>query len=324
MSGKVDPNIRAKKVAAARLSVASNSVLTLAKLITGLLTGSVSILSEAVHSANDLVAALIAFFSVRVADMPADEEHPYGHGKIESLSGMVEAVLIFVAATYILSEAVHKLSHRGELQRIDIGLGVMVFSMAVNAIISARLRSVARETESPALMADAEHLRTDSLTSAGVVVGLGLVWATGKPIFDPLIAMGVALIIYRSAWSLLREAVGPLVDAHLPPEEIAQLEKILNGDQDVRGFHKLRTRRSGSHRHIDAHVLLDDELTLLEAHAITERLEDAIRLTLPNVEITLHTEPYKAELWHQHEEHGAPLPVLAQPGASEHEIREGE
>lgn len=299
---------RRDKVAAARLSILSNTLLTIGKLVAGVLSGSVSVLSEAAHSATDLLASWIAFFSVRIADQPADEGHPYGHGKVESLSGMAEALLIFGAAAYIVYEAVDRLIHRAGPPRPDIGIGVMLASVIVNSLVARHLYQVARRTDSLALEADAEHLRTDVFTSVGVLAGLILGRLTGWPLLDPIVAIAVSLLIMSAAARLMRGAVAPLMDERLSADEVEAVRTVLDNEPAVRGYHKLRTRKSGSSRYVDAHVLMDDHMTLLEAHDLTECLEDRIRGELPNTEVTLHTEPYHAEQRHQYEQHGAPPP----------------
>lgn len=292
------------KVAAAKLSVISNTVLTITKLVVGNVTGSVSVLSEAAHSANDLVAAGIAYFSVRMSDRPADARHPYGHGKIESVSGMVEALLVFGAAGYIIYEAASKLVHRAERLLVLPGIAVMVLSAVTNILVSQRLFRVARETDSLALRADAEHLRTDVVTSVGVVLGLGIVHVTGWYVLDPIVAIGVALIICRAAYALTRDALHGLMDTGLPDADLRTVIGVLEAEPAVLAYHKVRTRKSGSSRHIDAHVLVADDMTLSEAHELTERLEDEIRSKLPRAEVMLHTEPHDAEMEHQREHHG--------------------
>lgn len=299
---------RREKVAAARLSIYSNTLLTLLKLVVGAISGSVSVLSEAAHSSTDLVASWIAFFSVRMADTPADQEHPYGHGKIESISGMAEALLIFGAAGFIIYEAVNKLAHRQGPEHIDLGLAAMVVSSITNALIARHLFLVAEKTDSLALKADAEHLRTDVFTSLGVLAGLALVRFTGLAWIDPVAGLAVALLILKASWELTREAFDPLMDTQLPDEDQSIVRGVLESEPRVLAYHKLRTRKSGSYRYVDAHVLLDDDLSLLVAHDITEELEDRIRERLPNTEITLHTEPYRAEQRHQYEQHGGPHP----------------
>src|SRR5665647_23190 len=191
-----------KKVSIARLSIVSNTLLIIIKLAVGLISGSVSIISEAIHSSMDLVAAIIAFLSVRVSDNPPDSRHPYGHGKIENISGVIEALLIFIASIWIIIEAVKKLfGGKIELESIGLGSLVMLISAIVNIIVSRRLYKVARATNSVALEADALHLKTDVYTSMGVAVGLGLIIITGINWLDPLIAMFVALFIIKEAVS---------------------------------------------------------------------------------------------------------------------------
>lgn len=304
------PERRRRKEAAARRSIVSNTLLVGLKLGVGLWTGSVSVLSEAIHSATDLVASGIAFFSVRYSDAPPDDEHPYGHGKIESLSGMAEALLIFAAAAYICYEAISKLRAPGEAHPLtaDAGMVVMGLSVVVNILVSRHLYRVAEETDSQALHADAEHLRTDVLTSLGVLIGLALVRLTGHSWLDPVTALCVALVIMHAAFRLTYDAYQLLLDVRLPPEDEERIRDILEADDRVLGYHKLRTRKSGSFRHADVHVQIDDDCTLVVAHEITEELEDQIRAALPSTHINIHIEPYRAELQHQYEAHGAPPP----------------
>lgn len=293
----------ASKVAAARLSVLSNTCITVVKLVVGVATGSISVLSEAAHSANDLVAAGLAFFAVRMSDRPADDRHPYGHGKIENISGFLEAGLILLAAAYIVYEAVHRLIRGSEHLIVWPGIIAMLVSALTNILVSRRLFKVAAETDSMALKADAEHLRTDVLTSLGVVAGLAAVYITGWYVLDPIVAIAVALLIVRAAVRLLNEALHGLMDASLPEADLAHVRAVLDAEPAVLAYHKLRARKTGSSRHIDAHVLVSDDLTLLEAHRLTEDLEDRIRQRIPRADVTLHTEPHDAEMQHQEEHH---------------------
>lgn len=292
---------RNEKVAAARLSILSNVVLVALKLAVGFSIGSVAVLSEAVHSATDLLAALIAFLAVRASDVPPDEQHPYGHGKVESVSGAIEALLILAAGVFIAVHAVQTLIAPPPAQGVGWGVAVMALSALVNTLVARRLFVVAQRTDSLALEADAHHLSVDVWTSLGVVIGLALVTLTGMPLFDPLVALIVAGFIVRTAYRLTRDAVAPLIDAGLPPAEVGSVENVLRADARVLGWHKLRSRKSGSQRHIDLHVQVDDEMSLREAHALTEDLEDRIRATLPNSEVVIHTEPFEEERRH-HEE----------------------
>jgi len=284
----------------------SNSALTLVKLIVGTWSGSVGILSEAVHSSTDLVASIIALFAVRASDTPPDPEHPYGHGKIESVSGLVEAMLIFGAAGYILYEIAARLKYPtvSQSRAINAGIVVMAFSMVANIFISRMLSRVARETDSEALRADAAHLNTDVITSFGVFLGLLLVRTTGVAWYDSLVAAGVAILLVVTAVKLTRDAMRLLLDYRLPHAEEQLIIRILEDDPRVLGFHKLRTRKSGSMRHADVHVQMDDECTLVFAHEVTESIEDAIRAALPGIVINIHIEPYHYEMRHQKEMHG--------------------
>jgi cation diffusion facilitator family transporter len=224
------------------------------------------------------------------------------------MSGLIQAVLIFGAAAYIVYEAVSRLRQPPEPLRVGFGLVVMVLSSVTNVLVARYLFRVSEATDSLALRADAEHLRTDVVTSVGVIVGLALVAVTGRSELDPIAALLVALVIVRAAYRLVRAALEPLMDARLPEGDLALVKSVLDAEPSVMAYHKLRTRKSGSSRHVDAHVLVDDHLTLVEAHALTERLEDRIRELLPRAEVMLHTEPHDAEVEHQLEFHGSVEP----------------
>lgn len=281
-----------EKTRAASISVLSNTVLTTGKVVIGLTSGSVSILSEGIHSGIDLVAAIIALFAVRESGKPADDRHTYGHGKIENVSGTVEALLIFIAAIWIIVEAVHKLSAGVAVDNLGWGLVIMGFSAVVNLLVSTLLLKVAKKTDSVALEADALHLRTDVVTSAGVFVGLLLMKITGWEIFDPLIAILVALLIIKAAYDLTKEAFMPLVDVSIDEEEYQVILAVLNeyASQFVE-FHKLRTRRAGSERHIDLHLVVPKYESLLRVHELCDQIEKEIEEKLPRTNILIHAEP---------------------------------
>ena len=216
------------------LSVASNTLLTAGKLVAGFATGSVSILSEAAHSAIDLIAAGIATFSVHVADRPPDHTHPYGHEKIENISGVIEGLLIFAAALWIIYEAVDKLLHGVDLRYLGHGLVVMGISGAMNLVVARLLKKSAIRNRSVALEADAAHLYADVYTSVGVFVGLAVI-TVGSRYFkadlawlDPLIAIGVAVLILATAYRITRKSFFPLLDSSASPGEIAKIEGVMN------------------------------------------------------------------------------------------------
>jgi cation diffusion facilitator family transporter len=281
-----------KKVKTARLSIFSNSLLIAMKLVVGLISGSVSIISEAIHSGMDLVAAIIAYFSVRVSDTPADERHPYGHGKFENVSGVIEAVLIFFAAGWIIYEAVKKLSGSVEIEAIGLGSLVMLISATVNWFISKRLYKVAKETESIALEADALHLKTDVYTSLGVAVGLGLIWLTGWTILDPIVAIGVALLILKESWNLLGNAYAPLLDTAISDNELADIKEVL--DSYKLKYHNLKTRKSGHYRFAELHLEMSPNTELQKVHQICDEIENAIKQKIHNIEINIHVEPVES------------------------------
>lgn len=278
------------KVKVARLSIVSNTFLIILKIVVGLLSGSVSIISEAIHSSMDLIAALIAFFSVKVSDNPPDSRHPYGHGKVENISGVIEAILIFIAAIWIITEAVKKLL--GEeivLDVIWLGSAVMLISAIVNTLVSRKLYKVARETRSVALEADALHLKTDVYTSAGVAVGLGLIFITGIKWLDPVVAILVALFIIKESYSLLRRAFTPLLDTAWGEDEIEDLERRLN--QMEVNYHDLRTRVAGNYRFVDIHVEIPEDESVGNAHSYCDMIEDKLNSLYDNITVTIHVEP---------------------------------
>jgi cation diffusion facilitator family transporter len=278
------------KVKIARLSIVSNTLLIIMKVVVGLISGSVSIISEAIHSSMDLIAAIIAFFSVRVSDTPPDSRHPYGHGKVENISGVIEALLIFAAASMIIVEAVKKLAGEPvELDRIWIGSAIMLVSAIVNIIVSRKLYKVARETKSVALEADALHLKTDVYTSLGVAVGLGLIMITGINWLDPIVAIMVALFIIKESYTLLSKAFTPLIDTAWRENEIKDLENKLN--QMGVNYHNLRTRVGGNYRFIDIHVEIPKEESVGSAHSYCDMIENELTSIYDNLTVTIHVEP---------------------------------
>jgi cation diffusion facilitator family transporter len=289
--------INTAKSRAALVSVASNTSLVILKLVIGIFSGSVSIMSEAIHSANDLVAALIAFFSVRISDRPADSEHPFGHGKAESISGVIEAALIVFAAVWIMVEAVRKIiliyNHEGgELEHLGWGTAVMIISVVLNTLVARYLFKVAKREDSVALEADAHHLSTDVYTSLGVAGGLALVWITDWHIIDPIVAILVAMLIFSIGWKLTVAAGKHLMDSSLPESEVIEIEKIVKSEPRVVSWHRMRTRKSGSQRHIDFHIVMPAEATLVQAHEIADELEKLIAQRFAPANVVIHVDPY--------------------------------
>jgi cation diffusion facilitator family transporter len=284
--------IRTKSGAAA-LSIASNSFLIAIKLVAGAITGSIAILTEAVHSLIDLVASVIAFVSVRKADEPADADHPYGHEKVESLAATIEGMLILVGAGIIIYEASRRLVVGAEIETVPLGLAVMAFSTLANFAVSAVLSKRAKEHESPALAGDAAHLRTDALTSSGVFVGLLAVQITGAAAFDSITALLVAAVIVVTGLRIIWSSSGVLVDEALPPEEMDQVEAAIAAARtpEVAGYHKLRARQAGSRRYIDLHVQYRSGTSLERAHELAHAMRAEIEAAIRGAEVLIHVEP---------------------------------
>jgi cation diffusion facilitator family transporter len=281
------------KSGAAGLSIASNAILIALKLAAGAITGSIAILTEAVHSLIDLVASVVAFVSVRKADEPADAEHPYGHEKVESLAATIEGMLILLGAGIIVYEATHQLVVGAEVDRLGIGIAVMAFSVFANLGVSTVLSRQARAHDSQALEGDAAHLRTDALTSAGVLFGLALVQITGDAAFDPITALVVAAAIVWAGIRIIRRSSGVLVDETLPDAELDLIEAAIAAARtpEVAGYHKLRARRAGSRRHIDLHVQYRAGTSLVRAHELAHQMRDSIEAEIPHAEVLIHAEP---------------------------------
>jgi cation diffusion facilitator family transporter len=284
------PALTNQKTQVARLSVISNSFLILLKVFAGILSGSVSIISEAIHSSMDLLASIIAFFAVKISDTPSDERHNYGHGKIENVSGVVEGFLIFVAAGWIIFEAVKKMIDIQPVESIGIGSLVMLISAVVNILVSRQLYKTAKATHSVALEADALHLKTDVYTSLGVAAGLMLMWVTKLHWLDPVVAIMVAILIIRESFALLKRAFSPLLDVSWDQDELGQLKKIFTA-MDVK-HHDVKTRRAGNYRFIDFHIEMPPDVPFEQVHDFCSMIETEIHKAFENVQITIHAEPF--------------------------------
>ena len=284
-----------EKIAVARLSVYSNTSLVILKLVAGFMMQSVAVISEALHSGIDLVAALIARYSVKKSAEPADREHRYGHGKYENLSGGIEGALIFVAAIWIIYVAANKfMDPEDSMDFVLAGIAIMGFSAVLNFIVSRKLMKVAKKTESLALEADAFHLTTDVLTSVGVFVALALIQMGGPIWLDPAVALVVAAFILHAAYDITRRSVEGLLDKSLPETEIRLIERVIRDHEHILNYHKLRARRMGSERQIDVHMIVSRHLSVKEGHDVVDHLEYEIRKELPGSSIIIHIEPCDA------------------------------
>jgi cation diffusion facilitator family transporter len=308
-----------RKTRAAAISIASNSLLIALKVVAGVVTGSVAILTEAAHSAIDLLASVIAFFSLRKAAEPADASHPYGHAKLENLAAAIEGMLILVGAGVIVYESIHRLTIGAHVDTLGFGIAVLAVSALANFGVSEYLYRQARATDSPALAGDAAHLRTDAWTSVGVVVGLTLVAITGVDALDSVTALVVAMAILAAGVRLVTSSSRVLVDEALPAEELDQVRGVMRAHQgtEVLGFHALRARRAGSRRYIDMHVQFRDGTTLERAHELAHQLQSEIRGRLGGAaDVLIHLEPQSAlrevdSGGHPDGEHHAEVPGIA-------------
>lgn len=284
---------------AALLSICSNSFLVVIKFIIGFFTASISIISEAVHSLTDLVAAAIAYIAVKIADKPADESHPYGHEKVENISGVIEAILILFAAGCIIYEAVKKILHNEPVTDLLLGVIVMFISGTLNFFVSRHLYKVAKAQDSVAIEADALHLKVDVYTSFGVGLGLLIIYIlkeiTGLAVFyylDPVVAIIVAVFILKEAYEMLMKAFRPLIDEKISNDELSAIQEIVsNYNRYNMGIHEIRTRKAGKIKHIDFHLTLPENLTLKQAHDICDDLEKIIENRIRNTKILIHVEP---------------------------------
>jgi cation diffusion facilitator family transporter len=282
---------------AAAVSIFSNTALIALKVVAGLITGSVAIITEAIHSAVDLAASFIAYFSVRQAEAPADAEHRYGHEKFENVAAAAEGVLILIGSGVIVYAAVRSLIEGPELESLGFGIGVVAFATVANLVISTWLYAQARASQSSALEADAAHLRTDAFTSLGVLIGLALAKVTGAHWLDPVVALVIAVAIVITGLRLVARSWGVLVDEALPPAEQAVIREAIEAfaGRGVVGYHQLRTRRAGARRYVDLHVQFESGTSLEDAHGTAHALQDEIERRLPGgTDVLIHLEPATA------------------------------
>ena len=279
------------KARAERLAIAGALGLAALKLGTGLATNSIGLLSSALDSLIDVLVSSLNLFSIRLADSPADRGHPFGHGKVENLAGLVQAVLIGVLGGWLTFEAVRRVVHGTRLEHTEWGVAVMAVSIVVSWLITRHLRRVATRTDSVVLLADSLHYATDVWTNGGVLAALLLLRLTGRSVFDPLIAILVAGLILRSAYQIVARSVRDLMDAAIPEDEQREIERVIRRHRYVVSSHDLRTRRSGSQRQIDFTVVACRHLPLGEAHDLVDHVEKEIEETIPNAHVVVHAEP---------------------------------
>jgi len=281
---------------AAKLSLAVVTGLIVLKVAVALITGSISVFAQAADSSLDLLAVVITFFAVGIATRPADEEHPFGHGKVESIAAIIQAILIFAADGWIIYSAIRRIITGVTVELTEAGIGVMLISIIVSIFLSRHLLKVSQATDSMALEANARNIAADVYSAAGVLVGLVAIRFTGFNILDPIIALVVALIILKVAYDVLRKSFGGLIDVRLPQAEEDEIAaSIMEHSGQVVGFHELRTRKAGSQRFIEFHLVVPRDANVEEVHQLCDHLEQDIENRLHNTSVTIHVEPCSTE-----------------------------
>ncbi|OGO43231.1 MAG: hypothetical protein A2137_05110 [Chloroflexi bacterium RBG_16_58_8] len=278
---------------ATKLSLIVIVGLIVLKVIVGTVTGSLSILAQAVDSFLDLFAVSVTYLAIRFAAKPADAEHPFGHGKAENIAAIVQSVLIFIAGGSIIYSAVRRAATNAVLDTTEAGIAVMAVSIVASIFLSRYLKRVAKREDSLALAANAHNIAADVYSAAAVLVGLTVVRFTGRDIIDYILAGVVALFILKVGFDVLRNSLGGLVDVKLPEEEESNIKSAITEHfgGEVVSFHKLRTRKAGSQRYIDLHLVMPRHLSIEEAHEMCDHLEIDIRHRLVRTDVTIHVEP---------------------------------
>jgi cation diffusion facilitator family transporter len=277
---------------AAKLSLGAVIGLIVLKVVVGVITGSISVLAQAADSFLDLFAIVITFFAVVIATRPADEEHPFGHGKVENIAAMVQAGLIFTAGGLIIYSSIRRIITGAALELTEAGIGVMLVSIITSVFLSRYLLKVSRATDSVALEANARNIAADVYSAAGVLVGLVVIHFTSLAIIDPIIALLVSLVIFKSAYDVLRKSLHGLMDVRLPEiEEDVIKAAIMEHVGELVEFHRLRTRKAGSQRYIDLHLVMPKGTSLEDAHRMCDHLEQDIKNKLNQASVTIHVEP---------------------------------
>jgi cation diffusion facilitator family transporter len=277
---------------AAGLSFSSNFTLMFLKLAVGLSTGSIAILSDALDSAEDTVASSFAFITVRLSARPADVEHPYGHGKAESLAAGGQALLIGGGGVFIMYQAVRRLVVGQADIVVGPGLAIMGVTALANLGVVLFVSRAARVTGSLALISETRHLRANIVQAVAVIVGLAMVGLTGRNLFDPLVALFLAVYLLWTASRIFQAALVQIMDVSLPARELDIVEdSILGFRPQIAGYHHLRTRRSGRERYIELHVVVDPRKSVEEVHDVCDRIEEEVVRRLPGAVVTIHVEP---------------------------------
>jgi cation diffusion facilitator family transporter len=276
---------------AARLSLLYNVVQTAFKLMGAFLTGSVSLLSEGLHSLSDVLSSFISFVSVRASSAPPDDEHPYGHGKIDTLAGLSEAIVLFLFAIYTAVISTHKFFKSPEVVRVDIGLYIVIGCTILGALIMSHIRKAAKETGSFALLSNVQHLTVDLLTSIGVIFALLVTKFSNWPYADPLFGLLLSIWLGFSSLKMIHRAFDEVIDRHIDPAELAKIKEILAQESELVSYHKLRTRHSGNWHYIDVHIVVPRDWSVVQGHELADRIEKGIEKDLAPAVCTIHVDP---------------------------------
>ena len=286
--------INKKKKLAAGLSIVSNITLTALKIAAGVVSGSISIISEAIHSLSDFMASILTFFSVMKSSQPADSDHPYGHGRYEDMAGFIEGILIIGASFFIIFESARKIIFGVNMDaENNLGITVMFVAVIMNIIVSSILFKTAKDSNSVSLYADGEHLRTDVYSSLGVFAGLLMIKITGYTLLDPIIAILVAVFIYRTGYTISKKTLQNLLDHSLPKDDIEKIKTVLKQFSETTKLKKnsIKTRQVGPTTDLDMVLQFPEYTSICECHKICDKIEKEIQAIYPQCSISIHAEP---------------------------------
>ncbi len=283
------------RTGAVKLSMVVVIFLIVLKVVVSLMSRSISIFAQAADSLLDIFSIGITFIALNMSAAPADEEHPFGHGKAEGLAAMIQAVLVLGAGFFIIYSSIHRIIH-GTAIRPDEGIAVMIISIATSFFLSRHLRRVARATGSTAIDASARNISADVFSAAGVLLGLLMVRFTKLVILDPIVALIMAGFVVKAGYEVMVRAIYELIDCALPKEE----QEILNGCLNVHNtqiveYHAVRSRRAGNERFIDLHIVMPRNLSFEDVHAMCDHLEQDIKDQLTSADVIIHAEPCISE-----------------------------
>ncbi len=283
-----------KQKKATLVSTSVAAFLTICKLIVGIFSGSIAVLASAVDSVLDMLISIFNFFAINKSEKPANEIFNYGHGKIEAIASVIEGVVITISGIFLLYQAFKKSFNEEISSYVGVSLIVMIISLVITILLVIYLNRVAKDTNSMVVRADALHYKADVYSNIAVLISLVLVHFTNNEIFDIIIGSGISLYIIYSAYSLIKDGVLVLLDRALEEETVERIKEILLSEREVNTYHLLKTREAGNQTFVDVHLVFDCLITLMNAHKVSDRIEDKIKKLDKNREwiITIHLDPY--------------------------------